>query len=527
MIDRIVLMRVDREEERVRRGTFGRLGAALAAGWLVALLLPGCGGGASPTASASQLEARLAASASPVVGEPLMLDATASVVPTTGTLQYAWAVKDPAGETVGLADAAGTRPYFVPATAGTYGIELRITATAPSGASAQSPLARLDVAVAASSTPTVAEVRARVRSLAAAASAPEAPDGSAPTIAVGDPGAASRITGSRLLAWTRPEFVYNGDVVQAGSVYPDYLFGANRAVSYSAALRGGTYATIDFSTDATEFEILQKGLGAASNLWVLVDGRLARNAATTLPSDGELYLTRVTFGSKATRRVRLVMTSPYFGGIRVGAADSVTRPVPGTRLRAMFLGDSITEGTAGQSARASFAALAAERLGWHEAWISGVGATGYLAAPAPKLTLRQRLATDVIAYKPHVLVIAAGVNDLGFTDAQIEAEAATLFDEIQAALPDTLVFVTGPVATLNRVRGGVNAAIKAAVGTRANFIWVPNVDEPWLTGTGTVSRPRGDGNADQYISADITHPTPAGIDYLAGRLADFIKQAVN
>ena len=126
-----------------------------------------------------------------------------------------------------------------------------------------------------------------------------------------------------------------------------------------------------------------------------------------------------------------------------------------------------------------------------------------------------------------VLVIAAGVNDLTFTDEQIQAEAAALFDEISAALPDTLVFVTGPMATLNRVRGGVNTAIKAAVGTRTNFVWVPNVDEPWLTGTGTVASTRGDGNADQYISADITHPTPAGIDYLAGKLAEFVKQAVN
>ena len=523
MIERVAVMRADRREDRVGSSSWGLQALLLAA----ALLLAGCGGGASSSTTGTQLEARLAASAGAVVGEPLMLDATASVVPAKGTLTYAWTVKDPAGETVGLADANGARPYFVPATAGTYAVELRITATAENGASAQSPLARTDVAVTTLATPTVDEVRARIRSLAAAATAPLPPDGTSPTIAVGNPGAASRISGSRLLPWTRPEFVYNGDVVQAGSIYPDYLFGANRAVSYAPTLRGGTYFTVDFSTDAAEFEVMQKGLGAASNLWVLVDGRLARNSAAVLPADGELYLTRVTFTAKATRRIRLMMSSPYFGGVRVGADDTVTRPAAGTRLRAMFLGDSITEGPAGQNARGSFAALAAERLGWSEAWISGVAATGYLAAPAPKLTLRQRLAADVTAYKPHVLVIAAGVNDLPFTDGEIQAEAAALFDEVQAALPNTLVVVTGPMATLNRVRGGVNAAIKAAVGTRANFIWVPNADEPWLTGTGTVASTRGDGNADQYISADITHPTPAGIDYLAGKLAEFIKQAVN
>lgn len=507
---------------RRARGATAWLAASLAA---ACLALSGCGG-ASGTTQGTQLQAVPKASADPVVGEPVMLDATASVVPTSGTLVYAWAVKDAAGAEVALSDAASTRPYFVPALAGSYTVELRITATAANGASAQSPLASLQLPVTALATPTADEVRSRIRSLATGAAAPLAPDSSSPTVSVGDPGAASRIGGSRLLPWTRPEFVYNGDLQLAGNVYPNELFGTNRAVSYSASTQGGTYLTVDFVTDAPAFEVMQKGLGAAADLWVIVDGRLARTAAATVPADGNLYLALVNFGSRATRHVRLVMPSPYFGGVRVGASDTVTRPAAGTRLRAMFLGDSVVEGPSGQVSRGSFAALAAERLGWKEAWISGVGSTGYLAAPAPKLTLRQRLAADVIARAPQVLVVAAGINDLPRTDAEIQAEATALFDEIQSALPQTLVFVSGPMATLNRVRGGVNAAIKAAVGTRTNFVWVPNVDEPWLTGTGTVASPRGDGNADQYISADVTHPTPAGIEYLAGRLADFIRQAV-
>jgi lysophospholipase L1-like esterase len=93
-------------------------------------------------------------------------------------------------------------------------------------------------------------------------------------------------------------------------------------------------------------------------------------------------------------------------------------------------------------------------------------------------------------------------------------------------LPTTLVFVAGPWATSARARPGINTALKNAMGTRSNFIWVPNVDEAWISGSGNVSAPNGTGNADLYISADATHPTPAGIEFIAGRLAAYIKTSV-
>lgn len=485
----------------------------------LALGLQACGGGASGTATASRLQAvATVTSADPIAGEPVLLDGSASVLPPNGSVSFSWTVRAPDGSTVALSDAATPRPYFTPTVAGRYGVDLSVTATGDNGASATSPAAHLDVTVAAATPPTLAEVRTRIRSLAAsaAASAPLPPDGSSPALITVPTGDGSAIAGSRLLPWTRPEFVYAGDVLAAGSVYPDYLFGANRAVDYGSAGRAGNYLTVDFIADASAFEVLQKGRGDASRLFVIVDGRLASENATVMPADGDLHLVLVSFSSKARRHVRLLMSNPFFGGVRVGPGDTIERPAAGTRLRTMFLGDSITESAAGQEARGSYAVLAAERLGWSEAWISGVGSTGYLAAPGGKKTLRGRLATDVIAYAPSVLVIAAGVSDTAFTDEQIQAEAAALFDQVEAGLPQTLVFVTGPLATTTRARAGINAAIKAAVGTRANFVWVPNVDEAWLN----------DANAAQYLSRDATTPTPAGIDYLADRLAAFVRQAV-
>jgi lysophospholipase L1-like esterase len=473
----------------------------------------------------SKLEARPVAPTGSVVGEPVILDGTGSVVPTTGTVIYSWSVTAPDGTAVALGDGNTARAYFYPATAGSYQVKLTVSAIAGNLA-ASSPVASVSMDVATLATPTAAEVRTRIRSLAAAAVPPLAPDGSSPTLTIGTADGASTLNPGRDLAWYRPEFIFTGALGTAGVVYPDTLFGNNRTVSYSSTLRSSNYLAVDFITDAATFEVFQKGTGYNSQLRVLVDGRLASTTAQQLPNDGGTYLTQVRFAGAATRRIRLLMNNPHFGGIRVGPNDSVSRPAAGTRLRAVFLGDSITEGPSGQDYPTSYAPRAAELLGWNDVWVSGVGATGYLAAPSPKLTLRQRLAADVVAYKPPVLVISAGVNDAAFTDAQIQAETALLFDDIQAALPETLVYVAGPMVTTARARPGINAAVKAAMGTRSNFIWVPNVDEAWLTGSGTVAQPKGDGNSDQYRAADGTHPSPAGIEFLAGKMATFIKTSV-
>ena len=482
-----------------------------------------CGGGSSSNANQSaepRLEARFSASASLVAGEPLLLDGSSSTIPpTVGTLSYQWIVNGPGGSPVTLFEAEGSRPFFVPAAAGTYTAQLALrVADGIYAASSTAAPQTLTVGPApALAPPTAAEVKTRIQTLAASASPWQAPDATSPTITVGAADAPSAIAPSRLLPWNRPEFIYSGDMQAAGTVFPDFQFGRNRAVSYASTTRAGNALTVDFTTDASSFEIFQKGLGYNSRVRVVVDGRLATANPIELPTDGSLRLTLVRFNSKAMRQIRLVMNDPYFGGIRVAESDTVTRPAAGTRLRAMFLGDSITEGPAGQNAPSSYALRTAELLGWKDAWVSGVGATGYLSAPSPKLTLRQRFAADVKAYSPNVLVVAAGVNDTGFSDAEIEAEARLLFDQIEAELPNTLVFVAGPWGTSGRVRSSMAAALKAAVGQRSNFIFVPNSEEAWFV---------DGGNALQYISADRTHPTPAGIDYLAGKLAAFIKSTV-
>lgn len=338
--------------------------------------------------------------------------------------------------------------------------------------------------------------------------------------------APSTIAGSTLVTWDSGKFFYTGDVVVAGPNFPDTLFGNNKAVSYGNGVRTATHTEIEFVADGAAIEVWQKGTSSPSRMRFVVDGKLASATAVEYPGDGSGYLTRIDFGTRATRRVRILGNGPHFGGVRVAPGDTIAKPPADTGFRAMFVGDSITEGPSGQVAETSFAPVAAQLLGWSDAWVSGVGATGYLASPSGRLTFRQRFDADVKAYAPNVLVIAGGTNDVGFTDAQVQAEAALLFGRIQNEMPDTLVFVVGLWNPRSAYRASLNDAIKAAAAGRPNFYWVPVYEDHWITGTGRVGAPAGDGNSDWVVSSDGTHPSPAGIDYLGGKVNDAVRALI-
>lgn len=75
----------------------------------------------------------------------------------------------------------------------------------------------------------------------------------------------------------------------------------------------------------------------------------------------------------------------------------------------------------------------------------------------------------------------------------------------------------------------VNAAVLSAAQAAPNVIGIIDWrSEDWLTGTGSVSSPKGDGNQDQYIGtadgADTIHPNLAGQKYLWGRIVERVAK---
>ncbi|UBM08364.1 SGNH/GDSL hydrolase family protein [Cupriavidus metallidurans] len=360
-------------------------------------------------------------------------------------------------------------------------------------------------------------------------------DGGAPTtmtsppiITAGTANMPSTIKDSTLVPPNDPSLRYIGAMETAGTAIPDNQLVKNTAVNYGGLGRDSNVYYIEFVTDAPTFEILVKGNYQISAHRILVDGQYASTTPVAYPDDGNLYLTRVDFqGARKSRKIRIETPNMRFGGLRIAPGDSVTAPPVVPKVRAVILGDSVTEGMAGLGySFDNYAAKLGYLVGWNDMYQSGVGSTGYLAAPAPKLKFRDRVATDVYPFKPHVVVIAGGLNDACTSTDEFKAEATALFDDVQKNLPNTVVFVVGPWSPGCELQAHQDA-IKAAVGTRANFYFIDNMGEQWLTGTGNVANPKGDGNSDIYISADGVHPTAAGHIYLAGKMADAVRKVVN
>ena len=123
-----------------------------------------------------------------------------------------------------------------------------------------------------------------------------------------------------------------------------------------------------------------------------------------------------------------------------------------------------------------------------------------------------------------VLLVGGSVND-GATDPAVVKAAAKRFYADAAPLPvivagvEPLTLPTDPGTAWD----AANTAILEAAAEAPNVVGV--IDwrgEDWLTGTGSVSAPKGDGNQDLYIGladgSDTVHPNLAGMRYLAGRL---------
>ena len=313
--------------------------------------------------------------------------------------------------------------------------------------------------------------------------------------------------------------------IQGGTNYPDYL-----------AVTGGglnsTYGFItlaaEFAYDGATFEVLYKGQGVDKGYRVYVNGLLAAEWVGIAP-DGSLRRRKITLPDARPRIIRIEGAGgAYLRGVASESTATVAYPTTTAKgPRLIVMGDSYTEGTGATTAFLGLPDVLSRRVNMTDTWASGSGGTGYLnvgaALTPPRVKLRDRVQTDVIAHNPRVVVIAAGVNDAAYAAADVGVEAGLLYDAILTGLPNVELLIVGPwwprnSSTLAAPRVAIRDALKAAALARGLY-FIDSIAEEWITGTGTVAAPKRDGNADIYISGDTTHPTDAGHKYLAERLA--------
>ncbi len=196
-----------------------------------------------------------------------------------------------------------------------------------------------------------------------------------------------------------------------------------------------------------------------------------------------------------------------------------TRP-PVEPGRAVFIGDSFTEGVGGDGQR--WTTLFAKKNGWDEVNL-GNGGTGYASslkgAPARYACGANRCPNYVQAAaqldqrRPQVVIISGGRNDLGHSMKEIDTNSKALYASVTKQVPKAKCYVVSPFwsATpypdwLERISGVLRKNARSASCTYLE------VGSP-LTGH------------PELIIADSVHPTARGYAVLANEVQNAYLKA--
>jgi len=367
-----------------------------------------------------------------------------------------------------------------------------------------------------------------------------------PTVTVGSAWAASAIPGSVELAKDDPVFTLFGCTTGVGTGFPNDNFVS--PLYAGAAITVPAPFGVEFETNAGEFELRMKGNGPTNGYRLTVDGEGLESATGHLGLDptGDSYLIHYVFpDGPRWRRLRFDFNSGFaFGGIRVPSTATVQATQRALGPKVMLIGDSQAEGTGTATNFTGYGDRLSQMMGWRDLTMSGSGGTGLLNdASGLKLTYGERVQTDVIDHDPAIVLVQLTGNDMagGFDDSAYVTALADLLDALVTGLPDATIVVIWPwhdngfpPAELLAMRdiGVAQATAHGLVHIDALGGPIPfsgntadYADTGWITGTGDAGNPQGDGNADTYISADSTHFSQAGHDYMGQRLAQALRVA--
>jgi len=358
---------------------------------------------------------------------------------------------------------------------------------------------------------------------------------SPPTIALSAANAATSIASAVEYAHTNGVFRWSGGKVVTLAIYPNYK-GIGPVVSDANWLDDAGFQ-VEFLTDATQFEQVAFGKLGVCRVWV--DDRPATAGHTTLgPADGNFYRLLVSSLAAGTKAIRIeYSTANQLGPVRVPTGSVITAVAGSVGPKLIAITDSYGDGPNPDSFNDLFK-RAGRLLGIRDTRVSPSGGTGNMnPGPFSRVKFRSRVQEVMLNYTPDIALVAGGINDSDrHTSAIYPAgaataltvlgtEAAALYDAIRSGSPTSALVVVGPwwpnENPTNNAAGsdviGVRDTIEAKA-LAAGAIFIDPIGEQWITGTGRVGTPAGNGNADYYISSDGTHPSPAGHAYLGRKL---------
>lgn len=283
---------------------------------------------------------------------------------------------------------------------------------------------------------------------------------------------------------------------------------------------GGTFSNNGYKVSLMHYgsaiEFGFRGLGGY--LLCQVNDEFITLTPRQVNATGEEWFYYIPFGSVALRRIDLWAVTCPFSGVYTAATDTVF-PAPQRGPKAVIIGDSFTEGAVATVAGLTdYAATLGIALGWDNVIASGVGSTGYLAAPAPKVKYRDRISTDVIALNPQVVFITGGYNDIGgSTASQIQTEAGLLIAALKAGLPNAVIvwvapYWTGGVETQGLTMCQITEALRT-VALANGCVWISLTEQKRMNRQSDVAATLSSSPAAGATSFTVNKPLATGNTY--------------
>jgi hypothetical protein len=252
---------------------------------------------------------------------------------------------------------------------------------------------------------------------------------------------------------------------------------------------------LDTADPTGRFEIYWVGPASQAGMRVAIEqadgswGYITAGATFTHAATGGIDL--ITLGAPGTYGIRLEFpANSTFCGVYCGPTDQVSA----TALRPkrwIVMGDSITEPTFDESNPFIHSDGWVQRLAYltgFDMWSAGSGGTGYLNTNAGgnRVKFRDRLAADVLAFKPDGILWAGGINDTAFSPDDVGAEAALCYQMAKdAGVPEQVVLspfwskelITSSPASIIRMADLFKAAALSRGLTFLNLLELPRTTD--------------------------------------------------
>jgi hypothetical protein len=300
-------------------------------------------------------------------------------------------------------------------------------------------------------------------------------------------------------------------------------------------------ADVTFTVSARRFSIVYRG-NEKSDAMVWVNSRPI--AAQPIRGVGAADTSAwnwisITLPTQQTSSVRFAGPLTFSGVDTPATENALVREAPPTFTLGV-LSDSYYEVCSDTQCMSRNAAPTLATLTGFRVWNMSESGTGWVA-PGPggpagyessPYGSTKRL-DGVLAAPLDALIIGGSVND-GLRSADLHRPAVdTLLTQLEQQRPDLPVVLLGieplpgtyrSAYWINRANG-FSATLKSMVGRHQNVVgFIDPFTNPWLTGTGNIAKPTGDGNGDQYVGSDGVHLGAAGIRYYQQRVVDELRQ---